>query len=116
MRSQLVNAASWEVSSQKGRSMSMEEAIEYALSMEEPVPPTPPAARVEPKVAEASHALTRREKEVAALVARGLTNRRVASELSISEHTAATHVAKILKKLDLHSRSQLTAWGHHGEI
>jgi predicted ATPase/DNA-binding CsgD family transcriptional regulator len=116
-RSQLVNAASWEASSQKGRSMSMEEAMEYALSTEEePVPPTPPAARVEPKMAEASQALTRREEEVAALVARGLTNRRVASELSISEHTAATHVAKILKKLDLHSRSQLAAWVHHGEM
>jgi DNA-binding NarL/FixJ family response regulator len=97
--------------------MSMEEAIEYALSTEEePVPPTPPAARVEPKMAEASQTLTRREREVVALVARGLTNRRVASELSISEHTAATHVAKILKKLDLHSRSQLAAWVHHGEM
>jgi DNA-binding NarL/FixJ family response regulator len=97
--------------------MSMEEAIEYALSSkEERVPPTPPAARVEPKVAEASQALTRREKEVAALVARGLTNRQVASELSISEHTAATHVAKILKKLDLHSRSQPAAWVRRGEM
>jgi DNA-binding CsgD family transcriptional regulator len=43
-------------------------------------------------------------------VAQRLTNRQIASELSISEHTAATHVRRILKKLGLNSRSQLTAW------
>ena len=37
-------------------------------------------------------------------------NRRIASELSISEHTAATHVAKILKKLGLKSRAQIGSW------
>jgi DNA-binding NarL/FixJ family response regulator len=60
--------------------------------------------------------LTTREVEVLRLVAQGLTNRQIASELVISEHTAATHVRRILKKLDLHSRSQLAAWVHHGEI
>ena len=44
------------------------------------------------------------------LVARGLTNRQIASELVISEHTAATHIAKILKKLRLRSRSQIGSW------
>ncbi len=42
------------------------------------------------------------------LVARGLTNRRIARELSISERTVATHV-KILKKLGFQSRSQVAA-------
>ncbi len=88
--------------------MSMEQAVEYALSEEKStasISPTPkrPAADESP-------ALTRREEEVAALVARGLTNRQIAAELTISEHTAATHVRKILKKLGLHSRSQLSAW------
>ena len=55
-------------------------------------------------------ALTRREQEVAVLVACGLTNRQIASELSISEHTVANHVARILRKLDFDSRSQITAW------
>jgi non-specific serine/threonine protein kinase len=91
--------------------MGMEAAIEYALSaQEEPVPPTLSTAPEEPNVTEPPPILTRREEEVAALVARGLTNRQVASELSISEHTVANHVAKILKKLGLHSRSQLAAW------
>jgi non-specific serine/threonine protein kinase len=40
-------------------------------------------------------------------VARGLTNRKIASELVISEHTAATHVRRILKKLGLQSRAQI---------
>jgi DNA-binding NarL/FixJ family response regulator len=43
--------------------------------------------------------------EAALLIARGLTNRQIALELSICEHTAATHVGKILKKLGLSSRS-----------
>jgi DNA-binding NarL/FixJ family response regulator len=54
--------------------------------------------------------LTRREGEVAVLVARGLTNRQIASELSTSEHTVANHVARILRKLEFDSRSQITAW------
>jgi non-specific serine/threonine protein kinase len=47
---------------------------------------------------------------VAALLARGLTNREIAVELTISERTAETHVCKILSKLGLHRRAQLTAW------
>ena len=41
--------------------------------------------------------LTRREEDVAALAALGLTNRQIASEMDSSEHTVATHVARILK-------------------
>jgi DNA-binding NarL/FixJ family response regulator len=43
-------------------------------------------------------------------VARGLTNRQISSELVISEHTAATHVRKILKKLRLQARAQGGSW------
>ena len=43
--------------------------------------------------------LTAREQEVALLVGRGLTNRRIAQELSISERTAEKHVGTILKNL-----------------
>jgi DNA-binding CsgD family transcriptional regulator len=51
--------------------------------------------------------LTRREREIAALVARGMTNRRVAAELALSERTVETHVRNVLKKLGLKSRVQL---------
>jgi DNA-binding CsgD family transcriptional regulator len=47
---------------------------------------------------------------VAALVDRGLTNRRIDQELSLSEHMVANHAARVLRKLNLGSRSQITAW------
>ena len=89
--------------------MSLEEASEYAFSEGESATPSPLTPEP-PSVGTNSVALTRREEEIAALVARGFTNRQVASDLSISEHTAATHVARIFKKLGLHSRSQLATW------
>jgi DNA-binding NarL/FixJ family response regulator len=54
-------------------------------------------------------ALTPREREVALLVAAGLTNRRIAGELTISERTVTTHVDRILRKLGATSRSQVAA-------
>jgi len=47
---------------------------------------------------------------VAILVGRGFTNRRIAQELGISEHTAITHVRNTLKKLGFSSRAQILAW------
>ena len=54
--------------------------------------------------------LTRREWEVAELVAQGSTNREIAAQLCLSERTAQNHVQHILTKLDLANRSQITAW------
>ena len=53
--------------------------------------------------------LTPREKEVAILVTRGLTNGQIDSELVISEHTVHHHVTNILKKLNLSSRQQVAS-------
>jgi DNA-binding NarL/FixJ family response regulator len=50
--------------------------------------------------------LTGREGQVLALVARGLSNKAIAAELSITERTARTHVSNILSKLGLASRTQ----------
>jgi DNA-binding NarL/FixJ family response regulator len=88
--------------------MSMEQAIEYALSEEKPIPFRSPAPERAP--ADEPPNLTSREREVAILVARGLTNHQIAQELVLSEHTVITHVRNILKKLNLRSRTQLTLW------
>jgi DNA-binding CsgD family transcriptional regulator len=61
--------------------------------------------------------LTGREREVLRLVATGLTNRDVATELVISEHTVARHVQNIFTKLGLSSRAAATAYAYeHGLV
>ncbi len=87
--------------------MSPEQAIEYALGAEKPAPAEPGE---ETPDGEPLDALTPRQQEVALLVAQGLTNRQVAAELTLSEHTVATHVRGILKKLGVQSRTELAAW------
>ncbi len=106
-----LNGEAWAAVWAVGRAMPLEEAADYALSFDAEAPAAvqnaPPA---EPEVKQPATTLTRREEEVAVLAARGLTNRRIAAEFSISEHTAATHVRRILRKLGLASRAQLAAW------
>jgi DNA-binding NarL/FixJ family response regulator len=60
----------------------------------------------------AGEGLTRRESEVAELVARGMTNREIAAQLYLSTRTVETHVDHILTKLDLSTRTQLVARAH----
>jgi DNA-binding NarL/FixJ family response regulator len=50
------------------------------------------------------------------LVSRGLTNRAIAASLTISEKTAANHVANILGKLGLSSRSAATAFAYEHDL
>jgi DNA-binding NarL/FixJ family response regulator len=54
--------------------------------------------------------LTRRESEIARMVAEGLTNRDIAARLVLSVRTVETHVDRVLGKLDFHSRTQLATW------
>jgi DNA-binding CsgD family transcriptional regulator len=54
--------------------------------------------------------LTPREREVADLVAEGLTNREIAERLVLSERTAQNHVQHVLTKLGLSNRAQVAAW------
>jgi non-specific serine/threonine protein kinase len=58
--------------------------------------------------------LTRREREVAALIARGLSNRDIAQQLVISQRTAEGHVARIMDKLGVNSRAGIAAWAASG--
>jgi predicted ATPase/DNA-binding CsgD family transcriptional regulator len=83
-----------------GRAMGVEAAAAEALA-DEPTPSQPAAA---------DSPLSPREREVAGLVARGLTNRQIAERLVIAERTADGHVASILNKLGLSTRSQVAVW------
>lgn len=63
-----------------------------------------------------SGGLTEREREVAALVAGGKSNRDIAQELVVSERTAEAHVTNILGKLGLTSRAQIAAWARERDL
>ncbi|WP_431972369.1 protein kinase domain-containing protein [Nocardia sp. bgisy134] len=85
----------------KGRALGMDEAVAYALG-EQPTETTPTSGP--------DAALTKRERQVADLVAQGLTNKQIAAKLVISQRTAQGHVEHILTKLGFTSRAQIAAW------
>jgi DNA-binding CsgD family transcriptional regulator len=65
----------------------------------------------EPSTAPAAHRqLTRRELEVARLVAQGLTNRQIGTRLTLSVRTAESHIEQIRAKLGFRTRSQIATW------
>ncbi len=86
----------------EGRGLTLDEAI--ALGLDE-VPEDP--WRAGP-----ASDLTRREREIAALVATGLTNREIATKLYLSVRTVEVHVDHVLTKLGFRTRTQLAAWIH----
>ena len=63
------------------------------------------AARLAPQ-----RRLSKRELEIARLVARGSSNREMALSLGLSERTIETHVQNVLTKLGFHARTQIAAW------
>jgi len=71
-------------------------------------PAAPPAAGAVPGTE--VRALTRRETEIAGLVADGLGNREIAERLYLSKRTVDSHVEHIFSKLGFSSRTQLAAW------
>ena len=93
--------SAFDKSFRNGFVMSEGEAVAYALDERRSVPGS--------SSTEAPH-LTRREQQVAELVARGLTNRAIAEHLVISLRTAQGHVEHVLTKLGFTSRAQIAAW------
>jgi non-specific serine/threonine protein kinase len=97
--------AAYETAHGQGRAMTLDKAVEYALTF----------AR-EGSTGQRSHArrpdddLTAREREVVGLVALGLTNREIATTLMVSGRTAEAHIQNILNKLGYRSRAQIAAW------
>jgi predicted ATPase/DNA-binding SARP family transcriptional activator/DNA-binding CsgD family transcriptional regulator len=111
-RSMLGDEGAWERAWAEGRAMTPDQAVEHALGAREAAPTalTAQAPRKLSLVETHDDALTEREREVAVLVGRGLTNRQISSELHLSEHTVHKHVRNILGKLGQSSRAQIAAW------
>jgi len=86
---------------QRGARMSIDEGIAFVLGEERPAP-----SAGGPRVG----GLTRREQQIAELVADGLSNRDIAARLVISQRTAEAHVEHILSKLSFNSRAQIAVW------
>ncbi|WP_242613067.1 ATP-binding protein [Herbihabitans rhizosphaerae] len=83
-----------------GRAMAEDAAIRYAL--DEHAEDVADPDELSP--------LSKREVEIAELVAKGMTNRQIATRLVISLRTVDTHVRNTLTKLDFTSRAQIAAW------
>jgi DNA-binding CsgD family transcriptional regulator/tetratricopeptide (TPR) repeat protein len=66
--------------------------------------------------ARATHGLTDREVQVLRLVAAGRSNREIAADLVISEHTVARHLQNILAKIDAPSRTAASAFAHQHNL
>ncbi|MFC9764335.1 protein kinase [Rhodococcus jostii] len=97
-----LGGAVFEEAHRKGRSLNFDAAIAYAL-LERQAGTSTPAGDGSPR-------LTKRERQVAGLIAEGLTNQAIADRLVISPRTAQGHVEHILAKLGFTSRAQVAAW------
>ena len=96
---QVLGERTFSVAWRAGRALSLDAAVDVALSHGDIV------ARVSGDSPLA--ALTPREREVAGLLADGLTNLQIAERLVVSEGTARTHVERIMRKLGYRSRVQV---------
>src|SRR5205814_5780325 len=94
-------AAAWT----EGRALGLEEAVRYALAPEEPTPPAAATAAPGPPAARSADPLSPREREVALLVAQGMTDRQIGEALVIARGTVGLHVVHILDKLGFRSRA-----------
>src|SRR5262249_28797081 len=99
---ELMGDASFDRAFRGGVAMSAGNAVDYTLGRKEPK-----SAKTAPK---SPTVLSRRELEIARLVAEGLTNREIASRLFISNRTVDTHITNMLNKLGVSSRTQLARW------
>ncbi|HUG14526.1 MAG TPA: tetratricopeptide repeat protein, partial [Thermomicrobiales bacterium] len=92
-----------------GGSMSLDETISRAIQ-------SPPLAGNETAIESPARDLSRRELDVLRLLTHGKTDREIGAELFISHHTVANHVANILGKLDVESRTAAAIWAVRNSV
>ena len=98
----------------EGRAMTLEQSVEYAMATAGALV-AGDSTKTRDQATGRRGPLAPREREVAVLVAQGLSNRDIAARLVISERTAETHVQHILNKLGCSSRAQIATWAtQHG--
>jgi non-specific serine/threonine protein kinase len=98
---QALGEEAYEDAVRHGGELGLEQAVAYGLKQRSQ---RLPAKRADEPV------LTRREREVAELIAQGRSNKEIANQLVISQRTAESHVENILVKLGFTSRAQIAAW------
>lgn len=86
-----------------GRILSPEQAVAYARDL-------PLRSAATAPISQHPDDLTRREREVAALIAQGKSNGEIAGELVVSKRTVEKHIANILSKLEFTNRAQVVRW------
>ena len=89
------------------RDMKMQPALERALALSNTY--QAPSVQVSAR-SPSLDGLTAREREIAGLIARGLSNREIGEQLVITEGTVEVHVKHIFSKLGFRSRSQVVSW------
>lgn len=82
------------------------QAIDFGLIALDPSLPLLPVARVDPQLMGETTPLTPRENEVLQVLAQGMTNKAIALDLDITEHTVKFHVNAIMGKLGAQSRTE----------
>jgi predicted ATPase/DNA-binding CsgD family transcriptional regulator len=112
LRSQLLPEAQPQAAAPVDSSMTLDRAVEDELErLNAMVQPRETSTQPRsPKAATQPGGLTRRERDVAALIAAGHTNRQIATELVITEGTAENYVQRILGKLGFNNRAQIAVW------
>lgn len=106
----------WAAATARGASLSSADGLALVRRTVPSAPPAPPARRARSDRASrrrgvtSGASLTRRELQIAQLVADGLSNKEIAARLVVSVRTAEAHVENILTKLSMHSRAQIAVW------
>lgn len=98
----LLGPRRFDAATRRGHDLDFEAALAYGLDETGPTSPADPG--------HPASVLTRRERQIAELIATGMSNRAIAADLDIAPRTVAGHVEHILSKLQFGTRTQIAAW------
>ncbi len=106
----LLDEATWQAARAEGRTLTLPQIVAIALAAGQPGADGQPATPVSPSAHKPDNSLSPRERQVAALLTQGKTNREIAEELVVGVKSVETYVTRILNKLGLATRLQIALW------